>query len=525
MSFGQWNNQVTNDPAGFQGNQPFGNRPTSFGLNPTPSPGFSGSFAPTAFNSNFSNQSKPFNTNSTSFNQPPVTFSQPTTSWGGAPSPFMNSNQPNNFTGGNSSFTAPNQGFMGNNTANPPPVMGNTGFGQAPTNFSGGFMTNSGISNPTVSGFPTSTGFNANPGFANNPAPAFGGNMWNTPNNPGPFTSNSTNFSANNNPMPSFGNPNSFTSNNTVFGQNPASNTNFSTSNVFSGNSFGNKPNIGFSNNPGLGSNGNIRFKALSFKEDTNTINIQNICGMAESQGRSLEELRLSDYKSKTAPVSFNSAISQPLNSGLTTQPSLFSNTNSLANTSMNSIFNKPQDPKPASSLFNTSTPSLFSSNSLFPATSNSSLFSNTNQPTSTNLNPPNNSSLFNTSSNFFNSNNTPSTGLANNSTSLFNNPQPNSLFTASNPSSLFQPKPQMNTMSTMNTMNNNPVQPQDYIVNAFKDPHGLSWLFPERVPENVAKSYNQRISTQISADSSSLVERIVKPKRVSNYPQVLTEK
>ena len=88
MSFGQWNNQVTNDPAGFQGNQPFGNRPTSFGLNPTPSPGFSGSFAPTAFNSNFSNQSKPFNTNSTSFNQPPVTFSQPTTSWGGGPFAF-----------------------------------------------------------------------------------------------------------------------------------------------------------------------------------------------------------------------------------------------------------------------------------------------------------------------------------------------------------------------------------------------------------------------------------------------------
>jgi hypothetical protein len=66
---------------------------------------------------------------------------------------------------------------------------------------------------------------------------------------------------------------------------------------------------------------------------------------------------------------------------------------------------------------------------------------------------------------------------------------------------------------------------PNDVFSSAFRDPHGLNWLFPEIIPESVLKNYKERYATQISAEPLSVVERLFKPKRVSNYPQILAEK
>lgn len=68
--------------------------------------------------------------------------------------------------------------------------------------------------------------------------------------------------------------------------------------------------------------------------------------------------------------------------------------------------------------------------------------------------------------------------------------------------------------------------QPQihqaDSLMVAFKDPHGLSWLFPDEIPENIIKSYQQRNTASFKPETVPLVDRIAtskketKPKAIS---------
>jgi Nucleoporin autopeptidase len=495
--------------------QPFGVTPgftgavSGFNTNSVQPGGFPSGFSSgSMFNSTF-NQPKSFGAQPAGFSQASTSYMPTANTWGG-PSSFGNPSQPTNFTTPNTGFSGAAQGFMNNTFANPN-VAPNPGFNALGGPAFTSALTPSTNPNPPTTGFNPSafgggsfgnpTSFNNNPGGFSNP------NTFNT--NPTGFASNNNAFTSGNGfnpPSNTFGNNNPVT---TTFGNNGLFNSN----NLTGGNSFG---------TGNFGQSGSVRYKATPLKEDNSTITVLNICAMGEVAGKSLEEQRLFDYKQRTTST-FNNPAPQGLNAGIS-QPNLFSNP--LSSNQPNSLFNKQPDPKPAVSLFNTNPTSLFSNTSLFQNnTSTPSLFSvpnNNPNPGSMNTAAP---SLFNTSNNFF-SNQT--TMPNNNPASLFSNPNPqtSSLFSFSAPqSSLFQNKPQPTMFNNNNNPNPNPNPQPDYLRSAFKDPHGLSWLFPETVPENISKSYTQRISTQISAEPASIVERIVKPKRINNYPQVLTEK
>lgn len=540
-----WGTQTNNpnafpNPAGpFSGGQP--------GFNAAPSQPFQGGFGPSnnAFTGN-NMQSRPFGsgTPSSAFGPQPSTFggqpafnSNPAPAWSSAPS-F--GNQPSAFTNPNPGFSG-GQGFMGGNSfgGNPAPanpMNPSPGFGGQPTSFPSGLFSG----NPAPA-FGGSTGFGGtNPGFQaggntfQGSTPSFGQPTGNFSNTTAPFGTNQPTFAAN---QPGFAAGNNFSAASSTFSNPAVSNPGFGSTpgGLFSGNTGYGGAAVGTS----FGNNFNqqVKFKPTQVKEDTGNIVVQSICAMPECIDKSLEELRLLDYKKRApgqTPGLFNAGVSQPISNPVASAPSLFSNTLNLGLTqNNNSLFNKPPENKP-NSLFQTATsaPSLYNT-ATFPAPSTGSLFSatpNLGNPglggqnmggpnlggSSMSYQPPG-GSIFQSTPNLFSAQSAP----VQNPPSLFNNPQQTAgLFTpAPQPQgSLFGPKPQNQGL---------PQQPQfaDSYKSAYKDPHGLSWLSELQLSEELSKSYSKRLSNQISGEPTSVVERIIKPKRLNNYPQVIADK
>lgn len=494
-----WNTNANVNPTFGQGPPTFGGGPAGYPPGPTSVSSFQSSFPtnPSTFPQNYPGQNKPFGNTAPSFSQSVAPFTNPQPGNWGNPASFQPGNPPTQY----------NPGFPAANPSFPPPLFGNpqpTNFAAPNTGFSSGpntFMNNPANPSPNTFANPSFTTGNS---FGN--PPNFGNTSGFLSANPNNFAGNPTGFN-----YPGFTNSGSFTSPPNSIGNNPG----FNNPGMFAGNN-------------GFGSNnsnfvGALKYKPTQVREETGNLTVLNIGAMQEIMGKSIEEQRLQDYKQKGSS-SFNMPNSAPMSSGLNPAGSLFNPMNQTLGANNTSSMFKPPEIKPAGSLFNPGGSLFPSSNSqMFPSTSTPSLFTMTSNPMG--ANPNNNSlappSLFNNSASLFPT--TPSLSMNNNTApSLFtnNNSNPGSLFSTANTSnaSMFAPKPQQNTFA-------NPMQQPDYLKNAYKDPHGLSWLFPEVIPENVMKSYTQRVSTQISAESTSVVERIVKPKRISNYPQVLTEK
>ncbi|OMJ67346.1 hypothetical protein SteCoe_35507 [Stentor coeruleus] len=483
-----------------------------------------------------------FSAQPTGFGTQPAFNSNPGPSWNSG-SNF--GNHSNTFTNPNPGFSS-GQGFMANNTfgVNPAPanpINPSPSFGVQTTNFSSGLFPG----NPAPA-FGNSAGFGvANPGFqsAANPfqgvTPSFGQPTGSFSNTAAPFGTNQPAFPTS---QPSF-TGNNFSAVSSSFSNPPVGNTGFGTtqSGLFGGNAgFGQTGgavgatsfNSNFSN-----ANQQIKFKPTQVKEDTITITVQNMCAMLECTDKSIEEIRFLDYKKRVpgqTPGLFNTGVSQPISNPIASAPSLFSNTLSLGLTqnNNNNLFNRPPENKPGS-LFPTTTsaPSIYPTAN-FPA-STGSLFQTTptiSNPTigAQNITGPNlgapslsfpqqGGSLFQSSTNLFSSQSAP----VQNPPSLFSNlQQPPISFTPAPQSqnSLFGPKPQ------------NPGIPQqtqftDLYKSAYKDPHGLSWLSELQLSEELNKSYSKRLSNQISGEPTSVVERIIKPKRLNNYPQVIADK
>ena len=517
MSFNSWNQNSTSS---FRGNS-FGN---TGGFGQTPNSGFVNGFgAPPGFQG-----------------QPPPTV--------GVQAP-----QPQGFGGfgGFGSNPAPA------NTWGGPPQ--NTGFGGQPQNTGfGGQPQNTGFG-----GQPQNTGgFNSNPFMGNNSFsnPGQGGvNPFNQPNNSVAPGQTAPNFGA-----PAFGaNQNSFNQApgfNSSFGQNapmagtsmfPSNpnpqanpsqpfNNNFSTAaspfsagsqpagGLFSNNSFSNMS-TGMN---AFGTSTAVKYKPTAVREDSSTINVMHLCALPEMGGKSIEEQRLFEYKQRP-----NASISNPAMPINTSVPgaSLTGAFNpnpigipfaSNPLQSQTSLFAKPAEIKPAGSLFQTAqaNPSMLSNQT----TGGSSLFSQSPSFCAIPSNPSNPSpqlatsvpgsqpSLFSSSSLF-----NPSPQVAGTTPSFLSAPSAGSLFNPtaqpSLQSSLFGPKPAQPGLAQS--------QPVDAFSSAFRDPHGLNWLFPDIIPETVIKNYKERYSAQLSAEPLSAVERLFKPKRVNNYPQILTEK
>ncbi|OMJ73743.1 hypothetical protein SteCoe_27513 [Stentor coeruleus] len=530
-----WGTQA-NNPSGYPNAAgPFSSGQQAF--NPSPSQPFQGGFGPG--NNTFAGnnmQTRTFGNVAPSSNfgpQPSAFTGQSAFSFGGQPNNFPNPNP--GFSGG--------QGFIGNNTfgGNPAPVNSmnpNPSFGGQPANFSAGLFTG----NPSQT-FSNPTGFGgANPGFQapgntyQGTNPSFNQPTGSFSNTAASFGATQPNFAPS---QPNFAAGNNFSAANSTLSNPAPSNTGFGAT----GGLFGASPNFG--GNPSAGALNNnfsqqIKFKPTLVKEDTANITVQNICAMPECIDKSLEELRLLDYKKRApgqTPGLFNTGASQPISNPVSSTPGLFSNTLNLGLTqNNNSLFNKPQENK-TGGLFQTATsaPSLFNTAS-FPSASSGSLFSST--PNIGNLGnpglvgqniggqnlgapsmsyPPQGGSLFQGAPSLFSTQSAP----VQNPQSLFNNPQPSSgLYnqTSQPQNSLFAPKPQ------------NPGFPQqnqftDSYNSAYKDPHGLSWLSDLQLSDELNKSYSKRLSNQISGESTSVVERIIKPKRLNNYPQVIADK
>ena len=508
MSFGNWSNNSTST---FRSNS-FGN---AGGFGQPQNSGFGAGFGATV---GFQGQPQP---------TPNVLTPQPA-GFGGF-SGFGSSPAPTNTWGAqpqNPGFGAQNTfggqntgGFNSNpfNNTNPGQVGGNP-FNQG-GGFSAGFMnqpTNNVAPPQTVPSFGAppfgaQNNFNQTPGFnsgfGQNP-PMAGTSLFNT--NPNPQTNPPQNFS------------NNFSTAASPFSAGPQP-----TGGLFSNNSFSN---MGTGMNS-FGASTTIKYKPTNIREDSSTINVLHICALPEMGGKCIEEQRFTEYKQRVNTNIANPAM--PLNNSVpgtslagAFNPNPISSpfaSNPLQNQS--SLFSKPPENKPGGLLF--ATPSTTSS--LFPSqtTATSSLFG----PSATfNTNPPNPSpslstsvsvpgsqpSLFQSSSLF---NPSPQVGATpslfsapSSTTSLFNpTAQP------SQQTSLFGPKPAPTGLA--------PAQPVDTFNSAFRDPHGLNWLFPDILPETVIKNYKERYAAQISAEPLSAVERLFKPKRANNYPQILTEK
>ena len=554
---------------------PLNNAPLSDGFGSNPS-----------FNQVPSSQPRPLSNPLPPFSQGAGPFpsavpfpSAPGAPWGNPPA-LPNANCP--FPSVSSGFTPGNPGVGGGGFSNSAQSQSNPPFpGPRP---SPGLGTNplSGISsvppplNPGPFGNlnfpPTNTLMHPipQPGNSSVPNPTNFPNTTNNGNLPTPGFNNSGGFSS----APNLGGNNIVNSginNLNQFSNNPLAN------NTSAGNnpSLGNNTGTGGFSNAGFGPKNPLHFVPNQIKEEANNLTILNICAMPEVAGRSLEEQRFQDYKLQDS----TKVSSMPPNPMCTSRPppgissaGLFSNpSNSSAGNNSYSQF-KPQEVKPATPLTNTGGSSLFGNSNqtslLFPSNTGPPLFNknpgpvptqphnNPSQapqifPTNAHTNPPtpnlpaatsifsNNSNqvpqpgpLFATSS----SNPTPfsnppifsnPTAFANptntSNTNNFSNPP-----TFSNPTAFSNPTNDSNTTNFSNPQQNGfsqPVQHTDYLSSAYKDPHGLSWLYPEAIPEVVMKSYGQRAPTHIAAESTSVVERIVKPKRINNYPQVLTEK
>lgn len=477
MSYGNWGAQ--NNPAFRTGTTPFNN--TGAGFNTAPAPTFS-SFTP--------QPAQPFGGNNftgAGFGTNPA----PAQSWGSTTNGFNNPN-PNSYTPGGL-----NPSFQNNNSAVGNPFTA-PGYGA-------GFMQgNPSMANQSIPNNPQPFGTNsfapaANPTFNQNPA--FSTNF-----NPSLGFNTSTFTNPNPNPTSTF-NQGSFSTTASAFtgsNPNPAPGGLFNTGTSFTG------LNMGMNTN--FAGQTAIKYKPTSIREETSNINILHICALNEMNGKSIEEQRLQEYKQRPTQVNPQNSLTNSAPSLVgTSMPSLNSNPfNSTGLSNNSSLFNKPPDNKPGPSLFSmqpSQPSSLFSvptsTSSLFNPTPTSSAFTMNSAP---NLAPNNNSNLFsNTNPSSFFSGQAQNTGA-----SLFTGTQ-----LANN--NLFQPKPATPSFS----------QPQgpDTISSAYRDPHGLNWLFPEIIPESIIKSYKERYAAQISSDPISVVERIFKPKRVNNYPQVLTEK
>jgi hypothetical protein len=297
---------------------------------------------------------------------------------------------------------------------------------------------------------------------------------------------------------------------------------------LFSNNSFAN---IGAGMNS-YGANNSMKYKPTTVREDSSNITVLHLCALAEMGGKCIEEQRLIEYKQRSNPAMSNpgmglnnpapgTSLAGAFNSNPSSSPFA---TNPMQ--SQSSIFAKPAENKPPGSLFSnpSANPLMFSnqnpgSNSIFTNTANF----NPNpsnplpQPTSSMSAPGGQTSLFSNSS-LFNPNPQGNPGAP----SLFTNPGQGS--------SLFNPTPQASMQQSFYNVKPTQAgfvqsQPVDNYNSAFRDPHGLNWLFPDILPDTVIKNYKERYAAQLSAEPLSAVERLFKPKRVSNYPQILTEK
>ena len=460
------------------------------------------------------------------------------------PAPGVQAPQPTGFGGyGNnaapaSAWGAPaqNTGFGGQNAggynsnpfsssssyANPGQAAGNpfnqggfsTGFMSQPANNLAPAQTGPSYGAPAFAAnqntFNQAPGFNS--GFAQNP-PIGGGSLFNS--NPNPQANQMKPFN------------NSFTTAASSFnsGAQPAGG-------LFSNNSF---LTIGAGMNS-YGPNTAVKYKPTSIREDSSNVNVLHLCALAEMGGKCIDEQRLLDYKQRSNPNGANptmalnsTAPGASLTGAFNPNPasSPFA-TNPMQGQS--NIFAKPPENKPPGSLFTTASanPLMFSAqnpggNSIFAQTPNF----NTN-PANPSLQAPTSMSAPQGQNSLFSN------------PSLFNpNPQGNpqgtpgapSLFSnASQANSLFNPT--ANTPMQQGFYNVKPSQagfaqsqPGDSFSAAFRDPHGLNWLFPDILPDTVIQNYKERYAAQISAEPLSAVERLLKPKRFNNYPQILTEK
>ncbi|CAG9322865.1 unnamed protein product [Blepharisma stoltei] len=81
---------------------------------------------------------------------------------------------------------------------------------------------------------------------------------------------------------------------------------------------------------------------------------------------------------------------------------------------------------------------------------------------------------------------------------------------------------PPMNSLYSQSTnsrqinpyMNSSLVPQMGALMDAFKDPHGLSWLFPDETPENVLKIHQQRKNEKNAPEAVPLIDRIAMTKK-----------
>ncbi|OMJ86068.1 hypothetical protein SteCoe_12506 [Stentor coeruleus] len=299
----------------------FGGNSAGGALNPPTGNGFQGSvvqgnnsFAP----SNPTQQSLfgPANTNSNT--QQLGLTSNPPANWPGQTSSFI---QPNTFSGSSPNFSTNSNIFTNSsfvpNTASSKEIS----FGVQSTTFNQNPSSNPNPQN-NFANFQTS-----NPNFSNQ-NPAFNQTA-------GGFSSVSSSFGSN--PTNSFSASKSFPPANQSNISSRPQNTNFANPQSLT---------VPFNNSVSQ----IIKYKSTQIKEENGNVNIANMCAMAECNNKSIEEIRLAEYKIKcngSSTAGIGNIVNQQLNPVGTGVSNIFSNTasNNRAQTG-GSIFNQNLDNK-----------------------------------------------------------------------------------------------------------------------------------------------------------------------------------